>query len=131
MDLPWEFLYDEPNFLAISVMTPVVRYLDLPRQRRPLGIEPPLRILGMVSSPTTPRRWTPIASGRTSIARSAGWSTPGCRAALARGGDPERALQELRTEAFHVFHYIGHGMYDHAVDDGVLLLEARTGAAGR
>ena len=29
MLVPWEFLYDEPNFLAISDLTPVVRYLDL------------------------------------------------------------------------------------------------------
>ena len=51
MLVPWEFLYDEPNFLAISDLTPVVRYLDLRRVREPLAIQRPLRILGMVSSP--------------------------------------------------------------------------------
>jgi len=128
MDLPWEFLYDEPNFLAISVMTPVVRYLDLPRQRRPLGIEPPLRILGMVSSPTDA---APLDTDRerANLDRALGglvdaglvelhWLEEATLSAL---------LQELRTEAFHVFHYIGHGMYDHAVDDGVLLLEGEDG----
>src|ERR1700741_4515837 len=29
--IPWEFLYDPPNFLSISTWTPVVRYLDLPK----------------------------------------------------------------------------------------------------
>jgi hypothetical protein len=128
MDLPWEFLYDEPNFLAISVMTPVVRYLDLPRQRRPLGIEPPLRILGMVSSPTDA---VPLDTERerANLDRALGglidsglvelhWLQEATLSAL---------LHELRTEAYHVFHYIGHGMYDHAVDDGVLLLEGEDG----
>ena len=49
--VPWEYLYDEPSFLSISAWTPVVRYLDLPRPRAPLAVEPPLRVLGMVSSP--------------------------------------------------------------------------------
>jgi hypothetical protein len=51
IDVPWGLLFDPPNFLAISTLTPVVRYLDLPRSYRPLAVEPPLRILGVVSSP--------------------------------------------------------------------------------
>ena len=35
MEVPWEFLYD-PNFLSVSVWTPVVRYLDLPTPKRRL-----------------------------------------------------------------------------------------------
>ena len=52
MHVPWEFLYDDPAFLSISTWTPVVRYLDLASTRRPLMVEPPLRILAMVSSPS-------------------------------------------------------------------------------
>src|SRR6202020_2004778 len=51
MDVPWEYLFDEPDFLAASAFTPVVRYLDLARGHRPLRVAPPLRILGVVSSP--------------------------------------------------------------------------------
>jgi hypothetical protein len=130
MDLPWEFLYDEPNFLAISVMTPVVRYLDLPRQRRPLTIEPPLRILGMISSPTDAAALD-SARERANLERAlsglvdAGlvelhWLEQATLSAL---------LDELRTDAFHVFHFIGHGMYDREVDDGVVLLEDDDGRA--
>jgi DNA-directed RNA polymerase specialized sigma24 family protein len=124
MDLPWEFLYDEPNFLAISVMTPVVRYLDLPRPRRPLTIEPPLRILAMVSSPAD-AALLDTNRERANLERAL--------AGLIDAGHvelrwTERAtlnalLQELRTETYHVFHYVGHGVYDHDVEDGVLLLE--------
>ena len=52
MHVPWEYLYDDPAFLSISMWTPVVRYLDLASSRRPLKVEPPLRILAMVSSPS-------------------------------------------------------------------------------
>ena len=36
IDVPWEYLFDDPDFLAVSAFTPVVRYLDLPRAHRPL-----------------------------------------------------------------------------------------------
>src|SRR5207237_7067319 len=51
IDVPWEYLFDDPDFLAVSAFTPVVRYLDLQRAHRPLLVEPPLRLLGVVSSP--------------------------------------------------------------------------------
>jgi len=39
-----------------------------------------------------------------------------------------QALQrELRRDEYHVFHYIGHGGYDRATDDGVLVLEDADG----
>ena len=52
-DLPWEYLYDPARhcFLALSIETPIVRYLDLPERIRPLGVVPPLKVLVMISSP--------------------------------------------------------------------------------
>lgn len=52
MHVPWEYLYDDPGFLSISTWTPVVRYLDLPRGRRPLVVTGPLQILAVVSGPS-------------------------------------------------------------------------------
>ena len=39
LNLPWEYLYDPSanNFLALSVDTPLVRYLDLPERIQPLA----------------------------------------------------------------------------------------------
>ena len=53
-DLPWEFLYNASmnRFLSLSVDTPLVRYLELPERIRPLIVQPPLRVLLMISSPT-------------------------------------------------------------------------------
>src|SRR4029079_6683667 len=61
MTVPWEYLYDDPAFLSISMWTPVVRYLDLASTRRPLRVEAPLRMLGMVRSPAPPAGQAPAA----------------------------------------------------------------------
>jgi len=52
-DYPWEFLYNAHlnQFLALSKDTPVVRYLELPYPVQPLTVQPPLKILAMISSP--------------------------------------------------------------------------------
>ena len=34
--IPWEYLYDDPNFMSISRWTPIVRSLELPTASRPL-----------------------------------------------------------------------------------------------
>lgn len=51
--LPWELLNNSSlnQFLALSVKTPIVRYLNLPAPLRPCEIKPPLRVLVMISSP--------------------------------------------------------------------------------
>jgi CHAT domain len=132
MHLPWEYLYDDPSFLSISTWTPVVRYLELPRARRPLKIGLPLRILAMVSSPVD-APVLDVERERQNLEQALG--------RLAREGAVEitwleeanlRALQRaLRQEPYHVFHYIGHGAYDSSIDDGVLLLEDERGLGRR
>jgi len=128
MDVPWEYLYDEPSFLSISAWTPVVRYMDLARPRAPLAVRPPLRVLGMVSSPADcapleveaersrlQEALDPlIADGRVELE----WTERASLGAL---------LRALQRKPFHVFHYIGHGAYDDTADDGVLLLEGAHG----
>ena len=52
--LPWEYLFDRHrgDYLSLSTSTPLVRYIPLPQPQEPLVITPPLRILGVVASPT-------------------------------------------------------------------------------
>lgn len=128
MLVPWEFLYDDPSFLAISDLTPIVRYLDLKKSRDPIKIERPLRILAMVSSP----------SGVVEL--DVDREIENIERALARlKADgavditwlEEATLDELQHcllgGPYHVFHYIGHGEYDEDQEDGVLLLEDERG----
>ena len=126
--IPWEYLYSSPMFLSVSQFTPIIRYLELPRSRPPLAIEPPLRILVVISAPTGEAALN-VDAEREKIER-----------ALSRLSDRKlveitwlkdatlRALQqELQRRSYHVFHYVGHGIYDEAFDESVLLFEDEDG----
>ena len=131
MRLPWEFLYQRPFFLSQSIRTPLVRSLDIATPSRPRSIRPPLRILGMVSSPSgyqeldaeDERRKLEKALDRL---RRAGlvelaWLD---HATLADFG---RRISE--PDDIHILHYIGHGAYDERTEDGILVLETSQGRA--
>ncbi len=128
MHVPWEYLYDDPAFLSISMWTPVVRYLDLATTRRPLRVDPPLRILAMVSSPADLARLD-VGQERAKVEESlAGLVEQGAVEIHWLEKPTLQALQRgLRRADYHVFHYVGHGGYDRAADDGVLALEDGTG----
>ena len=122
--LPWEFLFDDPSFLAISQLTPVVRYLDLARTRHPQELKPPLRVLAMVSSPTD--------AGSLDAGQERDNLEQALKQLMAEGAVElhwlEQAtlpalLEKLREQTFHIFHYIGHGAYKPELQDGFLLLE--------
>ncbi|HKP92058.1 MAG TPA: CHAT domain-containing protein, partial [Thermoleophilaceae bacterium] len=128
-NVPWELLWDRPKFVSTSAYTPVVRYVDLPVRPRPLQVEPPLRVLGMVSSPGDVRSLDTGAE-REHLTRACGeldrenlLEIDWVEEATLRG-----LLERLNSGRYHVFHFVGHGDFDEASDDGVLLFE---GAAGR
>ena len=130
IDVPWEYLFDDPDFLAMSAFTPVVRYLDLPRPHRPLLVEPPLRVLGVISSPAEYERLD-VERERENLERAL--------SALQQIGAVDvhwlerptlgALLKALQTSTFHAFHYIGHGVFDREAQRGVLLLEDDSGWA--
>jgi CHAT domain len=128
MRVPWEYLYDEPNFLATSDFTPVVRYLDVSWTRDPIEVVRPLRILGMVSSPTGVVELD-VEREIENINRAL------CRLVAENAVEItwlERATLDelqrcLRGGPYHVFHYIGHGEYDKDREESVLLFEDERG----
>jgi hypothetical protein len=124
-DLPWEFLYhDDVEFLALSAQTPVVRYLDTRQPSVPLSLQHPLRILVLISGPRdlprldVDREWSKLreavsdieAKGLVSIQRL---DTPRL----------SRLNRRLRTEQFHILHFIGHGDFDDDTGSGQLFFE--------
>ena len=132
LQVPWEYLYDHPSFLSISTWTPIVRYLDLPKPRRPLQIELPLRILALASAPNDAET---IDAPQERLKLEAALAPLIAVGAIAIDWLEEpslRALQrQLRRADYHVFHFIGHGGYDHDADDGVLLFEDDQGRGRR
>ncbi|MGZ4306826.1 MAG: CHAT domain-containing protein [Solirubrobacteraceae bacterium] len=130
IDVPWEYLFDEPDFLAVSAFTPVVRYLDLPRAHRPLLVEAPLHLLGVVSSPADYEQLD-VERERDNLQRALSSLTGAGAVELHWLERPTLGglLKALQTDTFHALHYIGHGSYDRDSERGVLLFEDESGWA--
>lgn len=129
-DLPWEYLYytSRRRFLAISAESPIVRYLDLPEPITPLVVNPPLRILTMISSPIGYPELD-VEREFTNLHKAIGELEALSVVVLERMEKPTlSALQrQLRRGDYHVFHFIGHGAFDPQSDEGVLVLENEQG----
>jgi DNA-binding beta-propeller fold protein YncE len=129
MDVPWEFLYDDPNFLAVSVWTPVVRYLDLPTPKRPLRVDTPLRVLALISSP---HDYDPLDVDHERETIECALAPLRERGLVELRWLEEANLRELRRvlmhgDDVHVFHYVGHADFDEQTKTGVVLLEDADG----
>jgi tetratricopeptide (TPR) repeat protein len=125
-DLPWEFLYVQSvnRFLALSVQTPLVRYMDLPEVLQPIAVSPPIRVLAMISSPTdypsldVEGEWQRLNDALADLIKAGTLSLERMEEATLA------ALQRrLRRSKYHIFHFIGHGEFDQTLQEGVLLLE--------
>jgi len=129
-DLPWEYLHNPTlnRFFVLSAETPLVRYLDLPERIRPLAVQPPLKVLVVISSPSNyppldvEREWEKLREALGDLEQRG-------LVALERLEDATlMTLQRrLRRGEYHIFHFIGHGGFDERAQDGVLLLEDEQG----
>jgi hypothetical protein len=134
LDLPWEYLYNRTHnlFYALSVETPLVRYLEMPERIAPLAIAPPLRVLVMIASPrgypplNVEREWHKLRTAvRDLEARGL--------VVLERLEQPTLSAlrKRLRTNDYHLFHFVGHGDFDPQTQEGALILEDEDGLGSR
>src|SRR5262245_56036851 len=119
--LPWEFLFDNENerFLATSQQFPIVRYVETKEAHRRIDVVPPLRILGVLSSPRDMKtldvkaeRLVLETALKDSISEGKvllDWLEPPTKKELQR---------QLRRQQYHVFHFIGHGGFDSDKNEG-------------
>ena len=125
-DLPWEFLYNASmnRFLSLSVETPLVRYLELPERIRPLIVQPPLRVLMMISSPSDYPQLD-VKRETAKISEALGELEQRGLVTVERQEDATLAelQRRLRNGQYHIFHFIGHGGFDAQADDGLLIME--------
>jgi formylglycine-generating enzyme required for sulfatase activity len=130
--LPWEYLYDprQSEYCALSVETPLVRFLELPQPITPLAVTFPLRMLGMVASPAD-LPGLDVGQEKQRIEQA-------LKGLLAKGrlqvewlpGQTWRDLQEaLRHGPWHIFHFSGHGRFDALTDEGQLIFADDLGRA--
>ena len=133
-NLPWEFIYDpgQNRFLALSVETPVVRYLEIPQLAQPFAVQPPLRILAMICGPKdfprldVEREWENLQASLKDL-QDRGLVD------LRRLSPPTLSTlqQVLRRGEYHIFHFVGHGVFSKTDQDGFLMLENELGEGHR
>jgi tetratricopeptide (TPR) repeat protein len=128
-NVPWEYLYDaQYGFIGLSLETVLVRYVDMAVPVSPFAVSPPLRVLAMISAPEDlPRlqgeqEWGKLTDALADLAERGMVQVDrlevGTLAALQR---------PLRLREYHVLHFVGHGVYDEAAQDGALALEGPDG----
>jgi uncharacterized RDD family membrane protein YckC len=132
-NVPWELLWDKPDFISISAYTPVLRYVTPSLRRPPIVVRSPLRILGMVSSPGDVEALN-VEDEKEQL-------TNACQHLKDRGlleiewvaeANLSGLLEALKSGTkFHIFHYMGHGDFDEQNEDGVLLFEGPAGRSQR
>ncbi|MBN1934738.1 MAG: CHAT domain-containing protein [Anaerolineae bacterium] len=120
--LPWEVLYDarQDEWVTLSRHTPIIRYLDLPLPETDLAVRPPLRILGMIA---TPSDLPPLDVEREKARLGKAIADLQQRGQVELTwveGQTWRDLQAaMQGGPWHIFHFIGHAA---ANDEGTLLL---------
>ncbi|MFF9028791.1 CHAT domain-containing WD40 repeat protein [Streptomyces iakyrus] len=110
--LPWELLHDAKLGGYLCLHHPIIRYVEILEPAAPLAVEPPLRILGMVSLPGSLGALDAEAE-RASL-------TTALRPLIDEGmvrleWVPGQTKQDLYAALFrdcHIFHFIGHGKFD-------------------
>jgi AAA-like domain/CHAT domain len=129
--LPWEFLYDESQerFLVLSRETALVRYLEQPRPLAALTVTTPIRVLVMISSPRDCPPLNVEAEWQKLLA--AFGELPDGLVELKRL-DRSSLIeldQQLSRQNYHIFHYIGHGVFDERAEESYLVLENEDGSS--
>ncbi|MGB0385475.1 MAG: CHAT domain-containing protein [Ardenticatenaceae bacterium] len=127
---PWEYLYDpfRKSFLALSDQTALVRYLELPFTSEPLSMTRPLRILIVMASPLDYRaldleqEWKNIQAALSSLPDPALLVVERLEQATLSA-----LQQQLRQNEYHVLHFMGHGTFDQATQEGYLVFENEKG----
>lgn len=122
IQVPWEFLHDDSNYLIKHPKTHIIRVLDsLPPQMAPF--RPFRRLLLAVANPRGPQQFDSddhvqnISKALVGIGASFVLVKPATRASL---------MQALEGEEFDAFYFLGHGELDVA-DGGRIVLEDKNG----
>jgi hypothetical protein len=127
--LPWEAMFDQYTGAYVCRQDQLVRHVPVASVPLPLQVELPLRILGVVSSP---RGLPPldVAKEQDQMARTL--SRPAGQGLIELSWAPSATwadIQDLLLDGdWHVLHFIGHGDFDSARDEGMLALEREDGS---
>ncbi|WP_185747122.1 CHAT domain-containing protein [Humibacillus xanthopallidus] len=128
--LPWEALYDREERNYLCRKEPLLRQIGTTPSAPTLPLEPPLRVLALIASPSTLPSLD-VAGERARVEEALGEQidTGWIHLEWLLDASWQRLHQKLLDETWHVLHFIGHGAYDHTRDEGVLAFVGPDGRA--
>ena len=128
--LPWEALFDSEAQAYLCLKEPLVRHVPAPFSPPALAVTPPLRVLGMISSPAgLPALDVEAERGRLEEALRPHLDAGRVELHWLDDVSWTGVHDKLLEEEWHVLHFIGHGVYDTETDEGVLAFVGRSGRA--
>jgi len=128
--LPWETMWDSSAGVYVCRRDQLVRHVGVLAGVQSLPVEPPLRILGIVSSPRGLARLDVDKEKEQLIGVLSRLTSSGAaELAWAPSASWADLQDELRRGPWHVVHFIGHGDFDPHLDEGVLALTGEDGRA--
>ncbi len=128
--LPWELLYDTraQRFVALQPDVVLTRTVEAQQPVKDLAVAPPLRVLAMAAQPADlaafdlerERRHLDLALARLGDGVELHWVD---------GQNWRALLDALQRGEWHVFHFLGHGLFDRAEGAGALAFAGEDGLA--
>lgn len=128
--LPWEYLYDarQETFLALSDETTLIRSPIPPLPIPPLKVEGPLHILCMIANPHDQEPFDSRSEQRQVTQALGDLEQRGWVSVTWVEGQTKSDLErKLQQGSWHVFHFIGHGVFDARSNEGLVALANERG----
>jgi hypothetical protein len=128
--IPWEFAIDpitRDDYLALRV--PVARSVHLMEPVQPLRVDPPLRVLGVMSRP---KDLPPLQAEQERERISHAFQQLSSNLVHVEWLESDRwhdLTRRLQNEPWHILHFVGHGGFDEEDDEGYLELTGDDGKA--
>ncbi len=130
-NLPWELLHyrHTSEFLSLSRLTPIIRYLNVQQPDNPVPLELPLRVLVVIASPPG---YDPLDLDRERKLIQDSWAKQdNVEVEFIQRAAIQELQDRLVEKPYHILHFMGHGDFDQETGRGVILLEDQHGQAQR
>jgi len=126
--LPWELIFrpDTEEFLGSDLMSPIVRYLEVPRSSALTAFHAPLRILVILASPRGFQTLN-LEEERRRLEKAFGVRPGEIDPDFLEHATLDGLRAKLRSRPFHVLHFMGHGGWSPQTGEGSLLFETADG----
>jgi hypothetical protein len=126
--LPWELIFrpDTEEFLGSDLLSPIVRYLEVPRSSALPIFQAPLRILVALASPRGASALD-LEEERRRLEKALGGRPGEIEPDFLEHATLDGIRKKLLSRHFHVLHFMGHGEWKPSTAEGGLLLETADG----